>query len=160
MKKYFLIALIAVVAIVVVACGNTDDKADDNTSSQQPQEQAPPGQSPPADVGPPTVLEDGTTPEEHVSEYFDAYKAQKLEEAFDMQPAETKAKQSKEEFLSLRKGMPIDDYKILPTEEQGNQKTIAVEYAIGQYGTWISTWLFEKEDGKWTAVRYTASPKG
>ncbi len=157
MKKYFLIALIAVVAIVLVACGSSDD----NTNTQQPtDQQAPPGQSPPADVGPPTVLEKGTTPEEHVNEYFNAYKEQKLEEAFDMQPAETKAKQSKEEFLSLRKGMPIDDYKILPTEEQGNQKTIAVEYAIGQYGTWISTWLFEKEDGIWTAVRYTASPKG
>ena len=77
-----------------------------------------------------------------------------------MQPAETKTKQSEKDFIALRKSMPIADYKILPVQESGNTQTIAVEYDIGQYGTWVSTWTFEKKDGKWTALRYTANAKG
>ncbi len=157
MKKFLLISIVIVVALVFVGC----KKSADDTVNQQPPAQGQNAPAPaPENVGPPTVLKDGQTPKEHVKEYFDAYKEGRLEDAFKMQPAETKIKQPEKDFVALRKGMPIDDYKILPIQKSGNTQTLAVEYDIGQYGTWISTWTFEKKAGKWTALRYVAQPKG
>ncbi len=159
MKKLLVISIVILVALVFVGCKK---KVDDSANQKPPaQDQGAPAPAPaPKNIGKPTVLEDGKEPIEHVTEYFDNYKEGRYEDAFKMQPAETKAKQPEKDFVALRKSMPIDDYNILPVQKSGNIQTIAVEYDIGQYGTWVSTWTFEKKDGKWTALRYLASPKG
>ncbi|HEB12619.1 MAG TPA: hypothetical protein ENI11_02970 [Actinobacteria bacterium] len=159
MKKILVISIVILAALTFVGC----KKSADDGANQQPPAQGQNDQAPapaPQNVGPPTVVEDGKKPVDHVTKYFDAYKDGRLEDAFKLQPAETKAKQPEKDFIALRKGMPIDDYKILPTQKTGNTEIIPVEYDIGQYGTWISTWTFEKKDGKWTALRYIANPKG
>jgi len=99
------------------------------------------------------------TPEQYVTDYFNAYKDQHLSKAFDMQPPENKARQPKADYVALRKSMPLSEFKLQPTEKQGdNILVVPVEYHIGIYGTWISRWEFEKNDDQWAAKRYTVSP--
>jgi len=152
LKKILITITIIALALVAVGCVSNDKKTETG--------EKPGTTEPPKPKGKQTMVAKGQTPEDHVKEYFEAYKNDDLKKAFDMSPAENKAAQPEDDFITLRKGMPIAEYKILPTEEQGNEKIIAVEYDIGQYGTWVSTWLFEENGGKWTAVRYKASPKG
>lgn len=113
----------------------------------------------PKKVGKPTVVPKDKTIEQYVTDYFNAYKEGRYEDAYKLQPAENKAKQSLEEFTNLRKGFPITSFTLMPTKTVGNQATIDVEYSIGQYGTWVSSWLFEKKNGQWIAVRYQSGAK-
>ncbi len=157
MKK--LLAVAAVCAIVLVAgCAK---KTIPSTGADQGASGVQTNQAPaaPKETGPPTIVEDGKSIEDHVIAYFEAYKDQRLEDAFELQPAENKTKQPKDQFVPLRKGMPITDYTIHPTSENGDQSVIEVEYVLEQYGTWVSTWTFEKQGDGWVAVRYLASPK-
>lgn len=124
-----------------------------------PPTQQPPTQQKPLKVGEPTVVAKGKTPEDHVREYFDAYKAKNFDAAYDLQPALNKAKQTKEEFSSLRSGFPISDYKVMPVRQQGSDQIIDVEYNLGQNGVWVSSWLFKKKGGNWTAEQYQVQQK-
>ena len=150
-KFYLIIAAFVVLVLVITGCrGNTGSKQ--QTTPRQPTTTKP--------VGPPTYVAKGKTPEQHVQDYYNAYKEQRFDDAFDLQPAENKAKQAKEEFVNLRKGLPIDEFKVLPVETQDqNRMMISVEYNVGQYGVWVSKWEFEKKGGKWEALRYLASMK-
>lgn len=151
MKKYLFVLAIALVSLVIVGCSK---------SETPPVTQQPPAQEAPKPVGPPVVLPKDKTPEQYVNDYFNAYKEQRLEDAFKMQPAENKGKQPEKDFIALRKGMPIKEFTVLPTEKQGDSKLIiAVEYDVGQYGAWVSTWEFEKKGETWLAARYKAMPK-
>ncbi len=152
MKRYILISVaVLIAAVAAVGCRQ-------QTPPANPAQPAP--QATPQQVGPPTYVAKGKTPEDHINTYFNAYKEQRLDDAFDLQPAENKAKQSKKDFKELRKGMPIDDFKVGETQKTGNNTVaIAVEYNIGQFGTWVSTWEFEKKGNRWIAVRYKASQK-
>lgn len=149
------IFIIIVLAVTMSGCGKQEAPPPDQQQGQTP----PPQTEPPKNVGPPTVVEKDKTPEEHVREYFDAYKAQRYDEAYDLQPAINKAKQTKEEFSQLRSGFPISDYKVLPVRQQGDQEIIDVEYDLGQNGVWITSWLFKKEDSKWIAQEYQVQMK-
>lgn len=150
MRKFTIIIAIVLLALAIAGC--QQDVPPVNT--QQPAPQAAPQPS-----GPPTYVAEGKTPEEHVKAYFDAYKEGRLEDAFKLAPAENKAKQPKDSFVSTRKGMPITTYKILPVKTQGDKVQVEVEYDIGQFGTWVSSWEFQKKGDKWEAVRYLASTK-
>lgn len=153
MRKYLLVFAVLVLALAIAGC----KKEQAQTGVNPP----PITQTKPQPVGPPTFVAAGKTPEDHINDYFNAYKEQRLEDAFEMQPAENKAKQPKTDFLALRKSMPITEFKVGETKKLGaNKVQIAVEYSIGQYGTWISTWEFEKKGDKWEALIYKASPKG
>lgn len=143
-----MILMLGLLAVSALACNK-------DTQPAQPQVSQPA----PLKLGDPTYVKEGKTPEDHVTDYFNAYKEQRLDDAFKMQPAENKAKQPLDQFVSLRKGMPISEYKILPTETAGDQSIIKVEYSIGQYGTWVSTWTFEKKGDRWLALNYKADPK-
>ena len=151
MKKYLFALAIVMLGLVAVGCSK---------SETPPVTQLPPTQEAPKPVGPPVVLPKDKTPEQYVTDYFNAYKEQRLEDAFKMQPAENKGKQPEKEFIALRKGMPIKEFSVLPTQKQGDSKlSVPVEYNVGQYGSWVSTWEFEKKGDTWTAVRYKAMPK-
>ncbi|MDP1808665.1 MAG: hypothetical protein Q8L35_03915 [Actinomycetota bacterium] len=153
MKKYLIV--FAVVALAVAIAGCKQQQAPTG-GTQQPIPQTAPQQP----VGPPTYVAAGKTPEDHVNEYYNAYKEKRLEDAFNLAPAENKAKQPKADFISARQGMPITAFKVGPTQKQGNDKAqIAVEYDLGQNGTWVSTWEFQKKGDKWEAVRYLANMK-
>jgi len=148
------------VLVSAAACDRSEDTTDKPSSSGTTQQQSqPPSGSvvDPADLGDPTVVADGETPEDHVKEYFEAYKEGRYEDAFELQPAENKVKQPKDEFVPLRESMPISDYKIQPAREEGSSQMIDVGYDLGEMGTWISSWTFEKQGDDWVAVRYVAS---
>lgn len=153
MRKYLLVFAVLVLALAIAGCNKEPAKTGVNPPPMTPAKPQP--------VGPPTYVAAGKTPEDHINDYFNAYKEQRLEQAFDLQPAENKAKQPKTDFLALRKGLPIKDFKVGETKKQGaNKVQIAVEYSIGQYGTWVSTWEFEKKGDKWEALTYKANAKG
>jgi hypothetical protein len=160
-KKLAILAAILTLVLIVAGCNKASTSGTEDQQSGGFAPQAPPSApgAAPAPAGPPTVVAEGKTIEEHVIDYFEAYKEQRLEEAFELAPAETKAKQPIEEFVSSRKGMPISDYSMLPTSESGDSATIRVEYTLTQFGTWVSTWSFEKQGDKWVALRFKADPK-
>jgi hypothetical protein len=151
--KYLIILAVLALAVAVAGCKQETQPQPQPNNTQQ----APDAQTQPA--GPPTYVEDGKTPEDHVNEYYTAYKDQDWEKVWKMAPAENKVKQQKDEFISSRKGMPIDGFKVNPAQTQDSQEWIDVEYDIPQVGTWVSTWQFEKKDDKWVAVSYKAFPK-
>ncbi len=151
----------ALVLVSAAACDKNKDTTDTSSSSGTTQQQAPPPAAPPAidpaDLGDPTIVAEGSTPEDHVKQYFEAYKSGSFEDAYELQPAENKVKQPKDEFVPLRQSMPIAEYTIHPTREEGASKMIDVSYDLGEMGSWISSWTFEKQGDDWVAVRYLAS---
>ncbi len=162
MRRLLLVSMVALVLLSAAACAKNADIPDTPSSSDANQQQAPtPGATTidPADLGDPTLVADGKTPEDHVKEYFDAYKDGRYEDAYELQPAENKVKQPKDEFVPLRKGMPISEFNIQPAREEGSSMMIDVQYDLGAQlgGSWISSWTFEKQGDDWIAVRYTAS---
>lgn len=98
------------------------------------------------------------TPEQHVTDFFNAYKEQRLSEAYDLQPPENKARQSRSDYISLRSAMPISSFELQPTERRGdNNLVVPVEYTMGPFGAWIGRWEFEKNGRQWAAIRYRSS---
>jgi predicted small secreted protein len=162
MKKSALLVVIVALVLFVAGCNKTsssvtEDQQSGTNAAPQAAPVAPQAETPP--VGPPTVVAEGKTIEEHVTDYFEAYREQRLEDAFELAPAEVKAKQPMDQFVSTRKGMPITAYTISTASESGNTATIQAEYTLSQFGTWVSTWTFEKQDDRWVAVRYLANQK-
>ena len=160
MRRLLLALMVALVLVSAASCDRTEDTADTSSPSGTTEQQAqPPGATAidPAELGDPTIVADGKTPEDHVKAYFDAYKEGRYEDSYELQPAENKVKQPKDEFVPLRKSMPISDYKVQPTRDEGSSKMIDVAYDLGQMGSWISSWTFEKQGDDWIAVRYVAS---
>lgn len=152
--KWIIVAMI-VVAVALSGCGKTEAPP-----PTQQQGQTPPSTEQPKDVGPPLVLKEGVSPEEHVRKYFDAYVDKDFETAFNLQPAVKKANQPKDEFTTQRGGFPISDYNVLPVSEQDGQQVVDVEYDLGeQYGVWVSSWSFKKDGSKWIADNYVVSMK-
>lgn len=151
MKK-FITALIALSLIATVIAGcKTAEKAPVPAPTQTTQ--------PPTPKVVPTKLNKGETPEDRIKEYFEAYKAGDLDKAFKLQPDYNQKRQALKEFKQLRASMPITTYKILPVTDKGNQRNIEVEYSLSQYGTWISSWSFEKTGDQWAALKYEARSK-
>lgn len=158
MRRYIPVIVLMLVALTAAACSRTSET--NSTDQSTPPQNEQPGQSaPPAtpEVKDPTYVADGKTPEDHVKEYFEAYKEGRYEDAFELQPGENKLSQPKADFVPLRESMPISDYEMSAVREEGNQAFIEVGYDLGQNGAWISAWTFEKEGDKWIAVRYKAS---
>lgn len=120
---------------------------------------APPTAQQPTKPGKPTLVAKGNKPKEHVEKYFIAYKEKRFSDAYDLQPAANKAKQTKAEFETLRKGFPITDFKILADTKADNTQTIKAEYELEQYGIWDSTWTFTKQGKRWVASGYEVSQK-
>jgi uncharacterized lipoprotein YajG len=152
-KKHLILLIGLISVLVLIGCTKQN-------TAQQPSQVPEHGTTQtPIKVGKPTVVPKDKTIEQYVTDYFTAYKEGRYEDAYKLQPAENKAKQSLEQFISLRKGFPITSFTLIPTKIVGNQATIDVEYSIGQYGTWVSSWLFEKKNGQWIAVRYQSGSK-
>ncbi len=86
-------------------------------------------------------------------------KEKRFGDAYDLQPATNKAKQTKEQFEAVRKGFPISDFKILPVTEESNRQTVTVDYELDKYGTWESSWTFTKQGGRWVAEGYQVRQK-
>lgn len=151
--KRVITALIAfsMVAAVVAGCSKSAEKA--------PAPAQPKVVQPPTPKVVPTKLNKGETPEDRIKAYFEAYKAGKLDEAFKLQPDYNQKRQPLADFKKLRSSMPITTYKVLPTKDSGKTRNIEVEYTLSQYGTWISSWNFEKTGDQWAALMYEARSK-
>lgn len=151
MKK-IITALVALLMVATLVGGCKS--ADEVPAPTQPQ-----ATQPPTPKVVPTKLSKGETPEDRIKEYFDAYKAGDLDKAFKLQPDYNQKRQPLTEFKGLRASMPITTYKVLPPQDKGNARTIEVEYTLSQYGTWISSWTFEKTGDQWAALMYEARSK-
>lgn len=158
MRKITLVIFMLVITILAAAC---DRGGTQQAAPTAPPTQGAPNMNTPADPSrpapPPTMVADGKTPEDHVKAYFDAYKEGRYEDAYELQPSANKVKQPKDQYVPLRKSMPITEYKVNPSQEQGGQTLIAVEYDLGAQGKWISTWTFQKKGDKWEALEYRAN---
>jgi len=119
----------------------------------------PPTAQQPAKVGKPTYVAKDKTAADHVKEYFVAYQEKRYGDAYDLQPAPNKAKQTKAQFEAVRKGFPIASFKILPITESGNTQTVKAEYELEKYGIWESVWTFTKQGKRWVADSYQVSQK-
>lgn len=144
-KAGLLIGIVAIIASVAslssVAC-----KKDEEVSQQpqQPQQQ----QIPPEKVGPPTYVPKGTTVEEYVVKYYDAYKKKKWAEAYKMLPALNKAKENEKGFAQIRATMPINEYVVSEVAKKGDLSSVNVSYSLGNQGNWTTVWTFRKKGDK------------
>lgn len=134
------------------------------TSSPQPSAQlpAPPATTLPAhgsavttptEVGTPTVVAKGVKPEDHIKKYYDAYIAGKWEEAYELLPAISKAKEPLESYRQSRASMPITSYSIgVPVEsKEGTRSVVRYPVDVNSSGMQFqTTWTFIKQsDGSY-----------
>lgn len=145
--KTFAVFILVAGLVILTGCQKT---ADTTTPNKQPA----------LKVGKPTVVTKGKTPVEHVQEYFTAYQEKNWDKAYELQPAVNKAKQSKEQFIQLRQSFPISEFKVLPVRDQGDVQLIDVEYKLDKFGTWVSSWKFQKKGNDWIAELFQARQTG
>lgn len=106
-----------------------------------------------------TAAKQTVSPEEHVRKFFDAFVVKDYKAAYELQPDVNKAKQTFDEFRTQRGGFPISEYTVFPITEQYGQQVVSVQYDLGQYGVWVSTWTFSKDGSSWVADEFTVSMK-
>lgn len=119
-----------------------------NSSQQFAQEE-------PAKLGPPTVVAEGMTPSDHVKKYYQAYKDQKWQEAYDLQPAGSKARESVDSYTESHKVMPLNSFTVSEGKEEAD-KTMSVEAILdlggqGAGSKWMTVWTFTKDGDNWVA---------
>lgn len=150
MKKLILmISLIILTLLLVVVSACKKEAA--------PTIQTPPtNQVQPDDVGPPTVVPKGQTPEQYVTEYYEAYKAKDFEKCYEMLPAINKAKEDKENFVATRESMPINSYEIKTRSSTGDAAVVEAIYELSGQGKWVVVWQFKDSKDGWIAEGYTA----
>lgn len=170
MKKFLLTLLSLMVIFTFVLVISSCSTPEPQPLSQLP----PPGQttlSPhggelttPAAVGTPTVVPKGTKPEDHVKNYYEAYKAGRWEEAFDLLPAVSKAREkSPEAFGQSRSQMPIESYSISTAIEtaEGTRTVVKIPVKLKSSGMeFQTTWVFEKNPDGTHIVKETQTALG
>lgn len=143
MKKIIAIAVtFSIIGIIVLAAGcNPSPKS---------------GLKPPTsakDQGPPTFVPEGMNPKGYVNNYYKTIISGKLEKAYEMLPAESKAKRSKEEYISMHKGLNIKSFKITDTKEKGQTQTVGVSLTMPGFSGWNVVWTFIKHKKGWIAAK-------
>lgn len=149
MKKIILTILLIIFALLIVTVSAC--KKSTPTIQTPPQDQVNP-----EDVGPPTIVPEGKTPEQYVTEYYEAYKAKDFEKCYEMLPAINKAKEDKESFTATRKSMPIDSFKIETKSSTDDAAVVEAEYELSGQGTWVIVWQFKNSKEGWIAEGYQA----
>lgn len=141
-----ILALIGVV-LLIPAC-----KKDSAPTIQTP----PPNQAQPEKVGSPTVIPKDKTPEQYVTEYYEAYKAKKFDKCYEMLPAVSKAKENKENFISVRESMPINSYDVKTVQTSSDTSAVEASYELAGQGKWVVVWQFKNSKEGWIAEGYQA----
>lgn len=138
------VALLVVAAGVVLAGSGGQPAQQAATQTQQPQQQ----QQQAAAAGPPTVVPQGTKPADFVKAYYQAVQDGDYAKAFEMQPAASKAGGDAASFGTQQKSYGMKAFKMGKTSTQGNTTQVECIQDLGQNGTWISVWTFEKQGDK------------
>lgn len=89
------------------------------------------------------------SPEEHVTQYYQAILDKKWDVAFEMQPAASQANGTVGDFEQTQTSYGMTAFKILSADEQGDTATVEVEQDLGANGTWGAIWTFVKHEGGW-----------
>lgn len=169
MKKTLFIVILSVVLIGSVFIFSSCTAPRPKPVSQLPppqQQQSPHGMQSevdPSKIGTPTVVPKGETPDRHIKKYYDAYKAKKWEEAYELLPAVSKAKETVDQFKQSRSQMMITDYSIgLPVETQeGGVDLVKIPVDIKSSGMeFTTTWIFEKQKDGSLIVKQTQTSMG
>lgn len=109
------------------------------------------------DVGPPTYIAEGVTPAQHVEKYYQTYKEQNWEEAYALQPASSKARETLEAYIQSHQTMPLNGFTVgKPSEETDGVVTIEATLELGGDGggmNWATLWTFKKDGKKWIAEK-------
>lgn len=148
--KILLVSLLALLVVIPLACKKQETGGDNvQTPTQQPQVD-------PKKVGPPTVVPKDQTPEQYVTEYYEAYKAKNWDKAYEMLPAVNKAKEDKNGFASVRETMPINDFDVSTKSTTKDAAVVEAKYSLQGQGSWTVVWQFKKADQGWIAEGYQA----
>lgn len=156
LKVMFIAVLIVLTAIFGFGCAAKQTAKPQATTGQQLSPHASSSQQEtPKDVGPPTYVAKGMTPTQHVEKYYQAYKDQKWEEAYNLQPAVSKAREDLEAYIESHKEMPLTTFSVSAPKED-TKDTASVEAVLGLGGSgggmqWMTVWSFKKDGARWIA---------
>lgn len=149
------LALVAV-ALMAVTWVTGCSKDDSSTNAPPVKTPAPSQQTTPENVGPATVIPKDKTPEQYVTEYYEAYKAKNFDKCYDMLPAVNKAKEDKANFKAVRETMPINEFTIKTKSSTKDNVVVDAAYTLQGQGSWVIVWEFENSKDGWIAKSYTA----
>lgn len=149
-RNYQILVVLALVVVGVVAvflAGGRQQTTQQTTSTTTQTTQT-------AQTGPDTVVPDGTSLEEYLQKYYQAYKEKRWKDSYPMLPASRKSTESYDQYVATLSGMPIDNYTVKPAKIDGTTAVVAVEVSIGEAagGQLLQiNWSFTKKNGKWVA---------
>lgn len=167
-----LIAIIVLLAAVIVYFmfgQGTDDTADQPAATAT--EPAPTDAAPPAgmpgmtteeefDPATATTVAAGTTPEQHVTEYFDAVLAGEYDTAYAMLPTSKQASYgSVDAFSEQLKGYGMTEYTIDSAVEEGEEAQVTAT-AVMPGGSFQYLWTFVKDGESWLVKARTLPGMG
>lgn len=143
-----IVGLVAIAAIVIIQVTRDSESPKSSVAPPTlPQLQ----QQKPANVGPDTLLPDGTSQEDYVKKYYTAIKKKDYQTAYDMQPASKKATADLDGFKQAQESYGIESFEIGKSDIQGDSATLEVKLNTGKYGIFTTSWVFAKKNGKWVA---------
>lgn len=153
-KVFTVIAVLVLSIFIITSCSSKKPEA----VNQVPEGQQSPHTSmsqevSPSEIGTPTVIPAGTDLKDYVKNYYQAYLAGEWEEAYQLLPAISKARETTQQFQESRSQMPIESYSIgSPVETQKDTTTVvSVPVEVKSSGMQFQTsWVFEKrKDGSY-----------
>jgi len=161
MKNGMKIFIVLLLLVVVAGSTGCRRKAQPPPVKWQPHVQTQTGPGVAAKKGPDTVVPTGVALDAYVQKYYQAYKEKRWKEAYEMQSASAKARETLEQYSTSREGMPLADFKVEPPVIQGSTGTVTAELTLGGGGaaSWRTTWSFTKKGDKWI-VEGTRSSMG
>ena len=99
-----------------------------------------------------TQVPAGTTPEQWVNAYYDAAGKGDWETAFNHLPAAKQAGSSPDALKQQVEGYDVTGFTVVSANEEGDKATVVVDQQTGQYGTFVNTWVFVKNNGEWVVA--------
>jgi hypothetical protein len=149
------VLLLAIVLLLVLGnkadTATTDTTGTTGTTSTGAVAQPGMGSSTAAEFDPATATKvpEGVTPEEYVSQYYQAIIDKEYEKAFVMQPATSQAGNNAADFAATQTGYGMVSFKIESATEEGDTAIVSASQDLGANGMWAAQWTFVQYEGGW-----------
>jgi hypothetical protein len=108
-----------------------------------------PTEAPPIDPASAVALPEGTSPEQWVTEYYEATENGDFQTAVSHLPADKQASTTPEGLQEQLAGYGITGFSVVSATEEGDQAVVVVDQTTNSFGTFENTWTFAKTDGGW-----------
>jgi hypothetical protein len=107
-------------------------------------------EAPPIDPATAVALPEGTSPEQWVTEYYEATESGDFAAAVQHLPADKQAQTTPESLEEQLAGYGISGFSVVSATEEGDKATVVVDQTTNSFGTFENTWTFVKaDDGAW-----------